>query len=129
MNGGRGLWYLLTGFIVGLALGLCYAWLVQPVEYVNTPPRTLVVEAKDQYRLMIALAYTANLDVVRARERLKLLDDDDPIKALVQQAQRVLAQEGPLDEAHALGILATGLGRAQELPAAATSQPDATETP
>ena len=32
----RGHWYLLTGLILGFVLGLLYAWLVQPVKFVDT---------------------------------------------------------------------------------------------
>ena len=109
MSGDRGPWYLVTGLVIGLLLGLVYAWLVNPVEYDATPPASLTAQGKDNYRLMIAVAFTANPDLVRARERLKLLKDENPERALTGQAQRILAVEGSLEEARALGNLATAL--------------------
>ena len=41
MNRGRGPWYLLTGLMVGLAIGLIYSWLLDPVEYSNASPQAL----------------------------------------------------------------------------------------
>ncbi len=105
----RGPWYLLTGVIVGLVFGLIYSWFIQPVQYQDTPPASLRSDYKEQYRLMIATAYAANGDLVRAQERLKLLKDDDSARELIEQAQRILASEGNLEDARSLGLLATAL--------------------
>jgi len=122
----RGFWYLLTGLLIGLILGLAYAWLVQPVRYVDTPPASLKVESKDQYRMMIAIAYAADNDLVRASERLKLLQDEDPFQALTGQAQRILAAEGSLEEARFLSALAVAIEQNPGLfaPASATQTPE-----
>lgn len=106
----RGSWYLLTGLILGLILGLFFAWRIQPVEYFDTSPAALRQQDRDQYRAMVALAYMSNRDIVRARARLELLEDDDLYKTLVEQAQRALAQDSLSDEARALGQLALDLG-------------------
>lgn len=37
-TGKRGGWYLLTGVILGLILGLIYAWVINPVVYESTLP-------------------------------------------------------------------------------------------
>jgi len=105
----RGYWYLLTGLVIGLVAGLVYAWLINPVDYVNTIPSSLREDYRDQYRLMIALAYATNNDLVRASERLKLLKDDDPVRTLTEQAQRILAEDGSMEDARSLGALATAL--------------------
>jgi hypothetical protein len=118
MNEYRGPWYLLTGLIIGLVLGFIYAKWVSPVEYESVDPSTLNSENIQQYRLMIAQAYGANGDLVRAKARLSLLGDRDPGKALIEQAQQILAENGPLKDAQALGVLASAL-----------SQKSATDTP
>jgi hypothetical protein len=112
-NEQRGPWYLLTGVVIGLVLGLVYSWWIHPVEYVDTPPSSLRGGYKDQYRLMIAYAFAANPDMVRAQERLKLLKDADPQRALTEQAQRILANEGSEQDARTLGALAAAF---QQLP-------------
>ena len=107
----RGPWYLLTGLVIGVVLGLAYAWLVQPVEYVDTSPASLREDFKDRYRALIAAAYMANGDLVRARARLELLEDEDMFRSLAEQAQRTLAEQGSSEEARALGLLAIALGQ------------------
>jgi hypothetical protein len=107
----RGPWYLLTGLIIGAVLGLLYAWVVQPVQYVDTSPASLRQDFKDQYRALIAAAYVANGDLVRAQARLELLGDKDMYRAISEQAQRTLAEDGATNQARALGVLAIALGQ------------------
>ena len=111
MRDERGPWYLLTGFLLGVGLGLLYAWVASPVEYVDTSPFSLRKDFKDQYRAMIASAYMANGDLVRARARLDLLKDEDIFQTLAEQAQRTLAGGSAPQEARALGMLAVALGQ------------------
>ncbi|MFN2160274.1 MAG: hypothetical protein ACK2U3_00515 [Anaerolineales bacterium] len=110
----RGNWYLITGVVVGLAIGLLYAWLINPVDYVDTAPNTLKPFYKDQYRVMIAAAYDANPDIVRAKARLELLGDEDAYRAVAEQAQHTLSEGGTPEESQVLGKLAAALGK--ELP-------------
>jgi hypothetical protein len=100
--------------VLGAVIGLAYAWIVQPVEYVDTSPASLRADFKDQYRALIAAAYAADGDLVRARARLELLEDTDVYQVLYEQAQRTLARGDDPEEARALGLLAIALG--QEAP-------------
>ncbi len=113
MNQRRGSLYLLTGLILGLAMGLVYSFLIQPVQYTDLSPAMLSPADKDQYRALIAIAYLANRDLVRARARLALLKDADAYGALAAQAQRWLAEGKSAEEARALGLLAADLAQAQ----------------
>lgn len=113
MKQSRGSLYLLTGFILGLGLGLIYALFIQPVNYTDIAPSMLDPAAKDRYRALIAIAYKADQDLVRARARLALLKDEDPYRALAEQAQRWLAEGKSEEEARALGLLAVSLAQAQ----------------
>lgn len=113
MNQQRGSLYLLTGLLLGLAIGLVYSLRIQPVEYTNLSPAMLSASVRDHYRALIAVAYMANRDLVRARARLALLKDDDTYGALAAQAQRWLAEGKPAEEARALGLLAADLAQAQ----------------
>ncbi len=123
MNENRGPWYLLTGLIIGLVMGLVYSWAVRPVEYVNTSPASLRADFKDQYRALIAAAYAANGDLVRARGRLSLLQDGDTYQALAAQAQQTLADGNSSDEARALGLLAVAIGQGAPSPSQDSGQP------
>lgn len=102
--------YLITGLVFGLLLGLVLAWLVWPVRVSSVGPSSLSVEDKEQYRLMVALAYAASGDMGRAQARLNLLGDADPVRALTSQAQTALANSATQREARALAGLAAELG-------------------
>lgn len=102
-------WYLITGLLLGFGLGLLYAWQISPVRYVDTDPSALRADFKDQYRLTIASAYLATGDLERARARLALLGEENPIEVLTNQAQRWLAQGNSQGESRALLALATAL--------------------
>ncbi|MDP2975508.1 MAG: hypothetical protein Q8N45_04765, partial [Anaerolineales bacterium] len=105
----RGPWYLLTGLLTGLALGLLVAWVISPVQYVDTAPASLRADFKDQYRSMIASAYLATGELGRAQSRLSLLGDADPLQALTLQAQHALSVGDPNGSAYALARLADAL--------------------
>ena len=133
MEQNRSNWYLLTGLVVGIVLGLLYAWIVAPIKYVDTTPNTLRSDYRDTYRLSIAMAYQATGDLARAQARLNLLDDEDTALALAEQAQRHRAEGGKADEAQALANLAAVLGQAPvpftASPPPTETQPPPTETP
>jgi len=109
MKENRGSLYLLTGVIIGLAIGLVYGWVYQPPISQDTHPVSLQSEFKDAHRLLISQAYVANGDIVRARARLNLLGDDNIQLVLEQQAQNILVQDGSEEDARALAKLAADL--------------------
>ncbi len=129
----RGPWYLVTGLILGVALGLAYAWLVAPVAYTDTPPLSLRADYKDQYRVLIALAYASNGDLGRARARLALLSEAEPGPVIANQAARAAAENRPTSEVQALALLAEALGSSVALepatPVTETQPPSLTITP
>ena len=96
--------------VAGFALGLLYAWVISPTRFVDTTPDTLRADFKDQFRTAIAAAYSATHNLDRARARLVLLGDPDPIRALTAQAQRMLADGEPFETAQRVAQLATDLG-------------------
>ena len=107
----QGHWYLLTGILIGFLAGLAVAWIVQPVEYTDTSPASLRPAYKDLYRVLIATAYAANGDLVRAKARLERLGDEYPLQALTEQAQRTLAEGSSPEEARFLSLLALAMGQ------------------
>ncbi|HSG25044.1 MAG TPA: hypothetical protein VLA32_02940 [Anaerolineales bacterium] len=101
--------YLITGLILGIALGIAYGWIWTPVDTLEAYPKDLRSDFKDSYRELIARAYQANQDLGRASQRLALLGDEDPARALALQAQLTLGQGGSSEVASALGALAAAL--------------------
>jgi len=84
-------WQVLVALLAGMGIGLAYAWVIAPVRYVDTSPNTLRSDFKDSFRTVIAASYAATHNLDRARARLSLLGDADPVQALTAQAQRMLA--------------------------------------
>jgi hypothetical protein len=119
MNENRGSWYLLTGVILGIGLGLLVSWVLWPTRYRDNAPSSLSEEYKDSYRTLIAASYMASGDIQRARSRLKLLQDPDPAAALITQAQRSMMEGRPDAEVKALSLLgltlASGNGQTPEV--------------
>jgi len=67
---------------LGLAAGLYYGWVINPVEYVNTTPDSLRADYKADYVLMVAESYNANDDLNLAVQRLALLGDTPPAEVV-----------------------------------------------
>ncbi|MBE0697270.1 MAG: hypothetical protein IH586_10135, partial [Anaerolineaceae bacterium] len=111
MNEQRGNLYLLTGLVIGLAVGLLFAWVISPVKYVDTEPGSLAPGVKDEYRQVIALAYQANHDLSRAQQRIALIDPGSNFQVLAAQAQRMLAEDTTSQEARALAMLAADMSK------------------
>ncbi len=101
--------FLVLGFGIGLAGGLYYAWLVSPVEYVDTAPDSLRADFRADYLGLIASAYASSGDLVRTRTRLALFPDLEPSNELAALAQQRLAEGFAETEASALSLLASAL--------------------
>ena len=127
---------LLLGLGLGLAGGLIYSWIVNPVEYVETAPGSLREDFKADYLALIAAAYAGRGDLARARARLAPFEELNPAGELAALAQRRQASGHPLSEAQALAELAAALqgaptsAPAEALAASATpAPPSPTPTP
>lgn len=118
--------YLLTGLVLGLIFGCILSFAALPLQVASVGPSHLAEEHRDQYRLMIALAYASSGDISRAQARLAQLGDPDPARALSAQAQLALGNSATQREARALASLARDLDAFQ---ASAQSTSIAINTP
>lgn len=109
----RGPWYLLTGLLIGAAIGLAAAIFLFPVNYVNTDPSALKGADRDRYRALVARAYLVEADNGRAFARLALLKDVSSAEALVAQAQRSSGTDGDESLNRALALLAAAVTQNQ----------------
>jgi hypothetical protein len=71
--------------IIGIALGLVYGWVLNPIDYVNTTPGSLRADYRADYVLMVAESYRADQDAGLAARRLALLGSQPP-GVLAEQA-------------------------------------------
>jgi len=95
---------------LGIGIGLIYAWVVMPVEYVNADPVDLRQRYKDDYLRMISAAYVNDGNLELARRRLNQLGTDFTGKSfsdLILREQKSGRDTQTLD---ALALLAQGMG-------------------
>ena len=79
--------------LLGIAAGMSYGWMINPVQYVDTTPDSLSIDYRTDYILMVAEAYSTEKDLPTSVRRLALLGDTPPIE-FVQQAMIYGAQHG-----------------------------------
>lgn len=122
----------LFGLIVGLGLGLLYAYVIDPVEVKDTTLASLRVEYKAEMTQLIADAYAADGDLKRARARLAALAQGDPAQSVTALAQQLAAAGADPSRVRALANLALALGAPPaRLPSfgGPTMPPSSTPTP
>ena len=73
--------------VIGLAAGLVYGWIINPVKYADTSPNMLRIDYKADYVLMVAEIYHADHNLDQAAQRLALLSSL-PTDQVVADAQR-----------------------------------------
>lgn len=78
----------LASLIIGVALGLLLTWVIWPVEFKNADPADLRPTLRDDYIRMISLAYEADGDVARARQRLGALRLTNPAQTFNELIER-----------------------------------------
>jgi hypothetical protein len=79
---------LVVGLGIGLALGLVYTWVINPVELINTYPALLRTDYRRDWVRLVALSYVADEDLERVRVRLTGLSQEDiasAIRPLIEQ--------------------------------------------
>jgi hypothetical protein len=70
---------------IGIAAGLYYGWVIDPVEFVDATPEMLSADYKTDYVLMVSESFHADQDLALAISRLADLGNAPPAK-LVQDA-------------------------------------------
>ena len=64
--------------MLGIALGLIYGWVIDPIEYTDVPPNILREDYRADYVLMVAEAYQNEIDSEIAARRLAVLGGESP---------------------------------------------------
>jgi len=118
-------WEWLVAVLLGFGIGLVYAWLLSPVQFVDAGPDMLASEFKDDFRVAIASAFAANGDLDRARARLVLLGEENSAETLTAQAQRMLAAGESFESIQNVARLAAAL-QGQSVSRPVTTPPSAT---
>jgi hypothetical protein len=98
-----------AALILGIVLGVLYAWVISPVEWVNGTPADLREDLRVDYLRMTIDSYAANQDPELALERFNSLGDDkdatldlvgsDPVEvspSALQKFQALVAVESEI---------------------------------
>jgi hypothetical protein len=64
--------------LIGIALGLAYGWVIDPIEYTDVTPDVLRQDYRVDYVLMTAEAYQHDFDADTAARRIALLGSQPP---------------------------------------------------
>lgn len=100
----------LAGLLIGLAAALYYAWIVDPVVYVDAGPSRLGEDFKAEYIFLVSQSYAADGDLPRARARLAALADVDTEARVAAQLENYLRRGAPAAYTQNLAVLAQDLG-------------------
>jgi hypothetical protein len=72
---------------LGIAIGLLYGWIINPVKFVDTTPASLRVDYRTDYVLMVAEAYHTDQNVELAVRRLAIFGGETPAAISAQALQ------------------------------------------
>lgn len=101
---------LLLGLVLGLAGGLYYAWIVDPVVFTDASPARLATDYRAEYIFLVSQSYAVDGDWTRAEQRLAALADSALPQTVATLLEAYLRQQRPPDEIRNLAIVAQKLG-------------------
>jgi len=110
-------WFpILIAAILGIALGLVYGWVIDPVQYTDITPDALRIDYQTDYVLMVSEAYQAEQEPALAAQRLAVLGSEPP--ALIAAEAYNFAQQSiyPADDLALIQELAVALQTWQPIP-------------
>lgn len=64
--------------MIGIALGVVYGWVIDPIEYTDVTPNILREDYRADFVLMVAEAHQTEKDPETAARRLAILGSEDP---------------------------------------------------
>ena len=101
---------------LGIALGLVYGWVINPVQYTDITPATLRIDYQTDYVLMVAEAYHAEQDPALAARRLAVLGSEPPA-IIAREAENFARQAAyPSDDLTLIQDLTVALQTWQPVP-------------
>lgn len=107
---------ILLATILGIALGLVYGWVVEPVQYTDITPDALRIDYRTDYVLMVAEAYHTEQNPALASKRLAVLGSQAPA-LIVGEAYNYARQSGyPTEDLTYMQDLAVALQTWQPIP-------------
>lgn len=99
---------VVIALVLGAAVGLAYAWLIEPVTFTESSPAQVMKAYREAWLVMAAEAYTHDGDWIRTQARINALRDGNLAQTLTELFDRYQA-DGPNPIARALARLADQL--------------------
>jgi hypothetical protein len=96
--------FALLMIVIGLGLGLFYAWQLSPVKFTEASPAQVITDYRHVWLVMAAEAYAQDNDWPRTQERLNSLNDPNIAQTIAQLFDRY-NEPGPNPIARALAVL------------------------
>ncbi len=84
-------WIALIGLALGLAGGLYYAWMINPVQYYDSVPDQMAPRYRSRWIQMTAFAFAQTTDLQRAEARLRRLPEAEIGQELADVLERAVA--------------------------------------
>jgi len=75
--------FFFAAILVGLAIGVIYGWVVNPVVYKHTGMDSLRLDYKTDYVLMVAELYQSEGDLVSALTRIAYIEANSPMAFVI----------------------------------------------
>ena len=99
---------VVIAIVIGAAIGLGYAWLIDPVTFSESSPAQVMKSYREAWLIMSAEAYVQDGDWDRTQARVNALHDANLLQTIVDLFNRYQAN-GPNPTARALARLADRL--------------------
>jgi len=113
----------LIAIIIGIALGLLYGWVINPVQFVDTTPASLRDDYRTDYFLMVAETYHANQDAEMAARKLSIFGSNSPADIAGQALQTGQASGYAPNDISLLQELTRAMQVYQPIPTLSGNQP------
>ena len=110
--------------IIGIALGLFYGWIVNPVKFVDTTPASLRADYRTDYVLMVAEAYHGDQNIELAVRRLAIFGSETPAVLAAEALQAGGQTKYSESDISLLQELTRGLQAYQPVPTPIGSAPE-----
>lgn len=108
-NRRRALVLFVLSLLVGVAAALYYAWILNPVVFVEASPARLSAEHQMEYVYLIGRSYASSPNLSLAESRLAALDQPDIEQTILDQLEAGIRAGRPPADLRALATLADAL--------------------
>ena len=102
--------WVLLGLVLGLAAGLWYAWMVEPVVFVEVSPARFNERYQAEYIFLVSQSYAANGNWPQTEQRLAALDDSAIGQTVANLLERYVREQEPAAVIRNLAMVARQLG-------------------